>query len=71
LEFAVKKSHPDHYSGMEFEDEKENPQTQQTQIIKMTQQLTQSSKKRKQLSISERRELRASYRNLNDETEGT
>jgi hypothetical protein len=49
---------------MEFEDEKENP-------IKMTQQLTQSSKKRKQLSIAERRELRASYRNLNDETEGT
>ena len=43
--------------------EKENTMSQ-TQS-----QFTQKSKK-KQLSIAERRELRANYRNLNDETEG-
>lgn len=46
--------------------EKENTMSQsQSQFT----QFTQKSKK-KQLSIAERRELRASYRNLNDETEG-
>ena len=53
-----------------MQEEKEN--SQNNHVIKMSQHISQtkSMKKRKQLSISERRELRVNYRNLHDETEG-